>query len=109
MPLTQREAEEWLFISDYYNAFEISPVPAPAVDAVPPEPFRGFYGMPMFVTIPTMDLPGSVDFWTAGLGFFALFSIPGAAQPHAPVGVPVDPASREARNLEEIGIRALKP
>lgn len=64
-------------MSDYYNAFETSPVPTPGPDAVPPEPFRGIYGMPAFVTIPTGDLAASVDFWTRGLGFFELFSVPG--------------------------------
>ncbi|WP_228781868.1 VOC family protein [Nocardia abscessus] len=55
----------------------MSPVPAPGPDAVAPEPFRGIYGMPAFVTIPTSDLAASVDFWIRGLGFFELFSIPG--------------------------------
>ncbi|MET7670710.1 VOC family protein [Micromonospora luteifusca] len=64
-------------MSDYYNAFEMSPVPAPGADAVAPELFRGIYGMPAFATIPTSDLAASVDFWTRGLGFFELFSIPG--------------------------------
>ncbi|KUO02672.1 VOC family protein [Streptomyces caeruleatus] len=64
-------------MSDYYNAFEMSPVPTPGPDAVPPEPFRGIYGMPAFATIPTTDLAASVDFWTRGLGFFELFAIPG--------------------------------
>ncbi|PZG02280.1 VOC family protein [Micromonospora deserti] len=64
-------------MSDYYNAFEMSPVPAPGPDAVAPEPFRGIYGMPAFVTIPTSDLAASTDFWIRGLGFFELFSIPG--------------------------------
>src|ERR687893_481936 len=64
-------------MSDYYNAFEMSPVPAPGPDAVPPEPFRGIYAMPAFVTIPTSDLAASVDFWTRGLGFIELFGIPG--------------------------------
>ncbi|OEU90409.1 glycosyltransferase [Streptomyces abyssalis] len=64
-------------MSDYYDAFEVSPVPDPAVDAVPPEVFRGIYGMPMFVTIPTPDLAASADFWVHGLGFIDLFSIPG--------------------------------
>lgn len=64
-------------MSDYVNAFDISPVPTPAVDAAPPELFRGIYGMPMFVTISTADLAESVKFWTRGLGFFELFSIPG--------------------------------
>lgn len=65
-------------MSDYYNAFEMSPVPTPGPAAVPPEPFRGIYGMPAFVTIPTADLAESVDFWTRGLGFFELFAVPGA-------------------------------
>ncbi|MEU1318018.1 VOC family protein [Streptomyces tibetensis] len=64
-------------MSDYYNAFEMSPVPPPGPDAVAPEPFRGIYGMPAFVTIPTSDLAASVDFWVRGLGFFELFGIPG--------------------------------
>jgi catechol 2,3-dioxygenase-like lactoylglutathione lyase family enzyme len=64
-------------MSDHFNAFEMSPVPAPGPDAVPPELFRGSYGMPAFVTIPTSDLAASVDFWTRGLGFFELFGIPG--------------------------------
>jgi len=64
-------------MSDSYNAFEMSPVPAPGPDAVPPEPFHGIYGMPAFVTIPTSDLAASVDFWIRGLGFFELFGIPG--------------------------------
>jgi catechol 2,3-dioxygenase-like lactoylglutathione lyase family enzyme len=62
---------------DAFDAFEISPVPAPGPDAVPPEPYRGVYGMPAFVTIPTADPAASVDFWTRGLGFFAFFAIPG--------------------------------
>ncbi|MCD2498403.1 VOC family protein [Microbacterium nymphoidis] len=64
-------------MSTYYNAFEVSPVPAPGPDAVAPEPFHGIYGMPSFVTIPTADLTASVDFWTRGLDFFELFSVPG--------------------------------
>lgn len=55
----------------------ISPVPTPALDAVAPEPYEGFYGMPMFVTIPVPDLETSKDFWIRGLGFVDLFSIPG--------------------------------
>jgi hypothetical protein len=64
-------------VSDYFDAFAMSPVPAPAADAVPPEPFRGIYGMPAFMTVPTGDLPASADFWVRGLGFFELFSMPG--------------------------------
>lgn len=55
----------------------ISPVPIPALDAVAPEPYRGFYGMPQFVRVPTGDLEASKDFWINGLGFIDLFSIPG--------------------------------
>ncbi|ANW22540.1 VOC family protein [Streptomyces clavuligerus] len=64
-------------MNDYHNAFDVSPVPAPGPDAVPPEPFRGIYGMPAFATIPTHDLAASVDFWVRGLGFFELFTVPG--------------------------------
>ena len=64
-------------MTDTYPAFDISPVPVPALDAVPPELFRGLYGMPMFATVPTADLAASVDFWVRGLGFFDLFSVPG--------------------------------
>ncbi|MEW1694923.1 VOC family protein [Streptomyces sp. NPDC091278] len=62
---------------DHYPAFDMSPVPVPGPDAVPPEPFRGIYGMPAFATVPTADLAASVDFWTRGLGFFELFTLPG--------------------------------
>lgn len=61
----------------HYDAFEISPVPVPGPDAVAPGPYRGIYGMPAFVTIPTTDLAASTHFWTTGLGFFELFAIPG--------------------------------
>ncbi len=60
-----------------FTAFDVSPVPPPGPDAVAPPLYRGIYGMPMFVSIPTADLRESVDFWTRGLGFFELFSIPG--------------------------------
>lgn len=64
-------------MTDFYDAFEYSPVPPPGPDAVAPEPFRGIYGMPAFATIPTTDLAASMEFWTKGLGFFELFAIPG--------------------------------
>ena len=64
-------------MGQFFDAFQMSPVPAPGPDAVAPEPFRGIYGMPAFLTIPTADLVASTDFWVRGLGFFALFSIPG--------------------------------
>lgn len=64
-------------MTDTYSAFDHSPVPPPGPDAVAPEPFRGIYGMPQFVTIPTADLAASTDLWTRGLGFIDLFSLPG--------------------------------
>jgi len=64
-------------MTNYFSAFEMSPVPVPAADAVAPEVCRGIYGMPMFVTVPTADLAASADFWIRGLGFIDLFSIPG--------------------------------
>lgn len=65
-------------MSEFFNAFEMSPVPTPGPDAVAPEPFRGIYGLPSFVTVTTDDLAASIDFWVRGLGFFELFSIPGS-------------------------------
>ncbi len=55
----------------------ISPVPVPALDAAPAEIYRGIYGMPMFITVPSPDLAASKEFWIGGLGFVDLFSIPG--------------------------------
>jgi hypothetical protein len=48
----------------------------PALDATAPEVYREYYGMPMFVYVPTRDLAASADFWIRGLGFIDLFSIP---------------------------------
>ena len=64
-------------MTDIYPAFDMGPVPLPAPDAAPPELFRGIYGMPMFVSVPTGDMAASVEFWTRGLGFFEFFSAPG--------------------------------
>jgi len=64
-------------MTDYYNAFEMSPVPDPAEDGPAPEPHRGIYAMPAFLTIPTADLETSTRFWLEGLGFIDLFSVPG--------------------------------
>lgn len=60
-----------------FPAFSISPVPLPGPGVQPPEQFRGIYGMPMFVNIPTHDLEASTDFWVNGLGFFEFFAAPG--------------------------------
>lgn len=63
-------------MSEYFSAFSISPVPQPGPGAVPPEQFRGIYGMPMFLNVPSGDLAESTDFWVRGLGFIDLFSMP---------------------------------
>jgi hypothetical protein len=86
-----------------FDATSISPVPFPAQDAQAPDLHRGIYGMPMFVTVPTDDLGATVRFWTDGLGFFELFSVPGRLS-HlrrwafqdvlaVPTGAPVSPPS----------------
>jgi catechol 2,3-dioxygenase-like lactoylglutathione lyase family enzyme len=64
-------------MTENFDAFEISPVPVPGPGATAPGVYRGIYGMPMFVTVPTSDLAASVAFWTEGLGFVDLFTIPG--------------------------------
>ncbi len=64
-------------MTEFTDATWISPVPAPAIDAASPGVFRGIYGMPMFVRIPTPDLATSTDFWVRGLGFVELFGVPG--------------------------------
>ena len=64
-------------MTEIYPAFDMGPVPLPATDAEPAELFRGIYGMPMFVSVPTGDMAASVEFWTRGLGFFEFFSAPG--------------------------------
>ncbi|AVT28934.1 glycosyltransferase [Plantactinospora sp. BC1] len=64
-------------MSDFFDAFEMSPLSERGPKAVAPEVFRGIYAMPVFVTIPTSDLAASTDFWVRGFGFIELFSIPG--------------------------------
>ncbi|MFC4138071.1 MULTISPECIES: VOC family protein [unclassified Microbacterium] len=63
-------------MSEFFDAFEISPLSVVGPDTVAPEPFRGIYAMPMFVTVRTHDLVASTDFWVRGLGFIELFSVP---------------------------------
>ncbi|OZG50148.1 hypothetical protein [Bombiscardovia coagulans] len=59
-----------------YDAASISPVPQPGA-AVPTEPYRGIYSMPMFMTLTSGNLEESEDFWTKGLGFINLYAMPG--------------------------------
>jgi catechol 2,3-dioxygenase-like lactoylglutathione lyase family enzyme len=60
-----------------------SPVPAPAAGAEPPPISRAIYGMPMFATLVARDLQATVSWYTEGLGFINLFTMPG------PDGAPV--------------------
>ena len=55
----------------------ISPVPMPTPDAIAPEVYKGIYGMPMFVSVPTTDFEVSTRFWTEGLGFIDFFTASG--------------------------------
>lgn len=59
-----------------------SPVPNPGIGVTAPEISRDIYGMPAFVTILASDVEATVSWYTDGLGFVVLFTIPG------PNGVP---------------------
>jgi catechol 2,3-dioxygenase-like lactoylglutathione lyase family enzyme len=54
-----------------------SPVPDPAPGARAPGVSRAIYGMPMFATLLARDIGATVSWYTAGLGFIDLFTIPG--------------------------------
>ena len=54
-----------------------SPVPAPAAGAQAPPISRAIYGMPMFATLQARDLAATVSWYTDGLGFINLFTMPG--------------------------------
>jgi uncharacterized glyoxalase superfamily protein PhnB len=55
-----------------------SPVPEPAPGAQAPGTSRAIYGMPMFATLLARDIRATVAWYTAGLGFIDLFTMPGA-------------------------------
>jgi len=54
-----------------------SPVPAPAPGAKAPGISRAIYGMPMFATLLAGDIRATMSWYTAGLGFIDLFTMPG--------------------------------
>lgn len=54
-----------------------SPVPDPAPGAQAPGISRAIYGMPMFATLLVRDLRASLSWYTDGLGFIDLFTVPG--------------------------------
>lgn len=60
-----------------YAGVSISPVPEPGKGTEPPEPYRGIYLMPMFMCLYSHDLEESEVFWTQGLGFINLYTMPG--------------------------------
>lgn len=54
-----------------------SPVPDPVAGAKAPGVTRAIYGMPMFATLLAGDIAATVSWYTSGLGFIDLFTIPG--------------------------------
>ena len=54
-----------------------SPVPDPVAGAKAPAVSRAIYGMPMFATLLARDMSATVSWYTNGLGFTDLFTIPG--------------------------------
>lgn len=55
----------------------MSPVPDPAPGARAPGVSRAIYGMPMFATLLVRDIRATVSWYTEGLGFIDLFTMPG--------------------------------
>ena len=54
-----------------------SPVPDPAPGAMAPGISRAIYGMPMFATLLVRDIRAALSWYTDGLGFLGLFTVPG--------------------------------
>jgi catechol 2,3-dioxygenase-like lactoylglutathione lyase family enzyme len=54
-----------------------SPVPEPAAGARAPGVSRAIYGMPMFATLAARDIGATVSWYTGGLDFIELFTVPG--------------------------------
>jgi len=54
-----------------------TPVPPPGLGVAAPEITRDIYGMPAFATLHVADIDATVSWYTAGLGFITLFTIPG--------------------------------
>jgi catechol 2,3-dioxygenase-like lactoylglutathione lyase family enzyme len=54
-----------------------SPVPDPGSGAKAPAITRDIYGMPAFATLLVADVAATVSWYTDGLGFINLFTIPG--------------------------------
>jgi len=54
-----------------------SPVPEPSAGAKAPGISRAIYGMPMFATLAARDIGAAVAWYTGGLDFIELFTVPG--------------------------------
>ena len=54
-----------------------SPVPDPMPGAKAPGISRAIYGMPMFATLLVRDIRATMSWYTDGLGFIDLFTVPG--------------------------------
>ena len=54
-----------------------SPVPEPAAGARAPGVSCAIYGMPMFATLAARDIGATVSWYTGGLDFIELFTVPG--------------------------------
>ncbi len=54
-----------------------SPVPTPGPGVKAPDITRDIYGMPSFASLLVADLNATVSWYTDGLGFINLFTIPG--------------------------------
>jgi Glyoxalase/Bleomycin resistance protein/Dioxygenase superfamily len=54
-----------------------SPVPDPVAGARAPGVSRAIYGMPMFATLAARDIGATVSWYTGGLDFIELFTVPG--------------------------------
>jgi hypothetical protein len=81
-------------MADYYSAFEMSPVPVPAVDAVAPEVCRAIYGC---TSGPKQTPWNTVDVKVV---------TPEKARVVLTAARPFDPESAEAKGLAAIGIGA---
>ncbi len=58
-----------------------SPVPAPVSGADAPPVSRAFYVMPMFATLLVADIERTTSWYTDGLGFINIFTLPGPDGP----------------------------
>lgn len=69
---------QWVEAANSGSMTELkSPVPDPGPGAKGPGISRAIYGMPMFATLLARDIRATESWYTVGLGFINLFTIPG--------------------------------